>query len=260
MFLRAYFDEAGTDQNHDHAVAAGAIALDHNWDIIEDRWNEILARSSYKLSYFHAQDFNSGKKEFKNWSRLKRDRFSKAINKILQLPNLMYVSAAVDKAVHKDVKQRIQKLRFKGAKVDSDFGMCFRAILSDCLQKFADIDPDTKIKIIVEDGPYSKDVLAIYESLKNNWTSKYEVMANMLNGFTSAPKGSMRGLEVADFLADKAIKGVENNTFLNLHWQNQMARIVNKESLEAIYDAIFNEKERRKAYWGNTSPDPASEE
>lgn len=254
IFLRAYFDESGTDQNHDHAVAAGAIALDDDWGIIEDSWNEILARSSYKLSYFHAQDFNSGKKEFKGWSRLKRDRFSQAINKIIQLPNLMYVSAAIDKAVHKDVKQRIQKLRFKGAKVDSDFGMCFRAILGDCLQKFENNNLDTKVKIIVEDGPYSSDAYEIYHGLKNNWNGEHQVKANMLDGFISAPKGSMRGLEIADFLADKAIKDIKNGTFPNLHWQNQMARIINQDSLEAIYDAIVDEKERRRKYGSQSTP------
>lgn len=62
MFLRAYFDEAGTDQNHDHAVAAGAIALEQNWDIIDNKWNKVLTRSSYKLDLFHAQDFNAGKR------------------------------------------------------------------------------------------------------------------------------------------------------------------------------------------------------
>lgn len=68
----------------------------------------------------------------------------------------------------------------------------------------------------------------------------------MLDVFIYAPKGSMRGLEIADFLADKAIKDVKNNMFPTLHWENQMARIIDKETLEEIYDAILNEQERRK--------------
>jgi len=86
-----------------------------------------LSCSSYKLSYFHAKDFNHGKKEFKGWRKLKRQRFYKAINKIIVLPNFIYAVTAIHKDTHKIYKKKLRELKLKGFKEDSDCGMCLRA-------------------------------------------------------------------------------------------------------------------------------------
>lgn len=244
--IRACLDEAGIDAHHHYAVLAACFALDEDWPEIEAKWERLLIK--YKLTLFHAKDFHARKGEFKGWSRLKKERFVNDVNKLLKGSPFMFAAVGIHKATHKEIKDGIKKL--KRFKKDSDVGLCFRAAAFLTCKRIAEEGAIAEIKFVAEDGPYTADMNDIYQAIKRDEGAEIgaPLFAHMMAGFASAPKGSIRGLEIADFLADRALKDIKSKKFPRGRAE-QIGLLLTKEYLKFWESKIQENKEKRDKFF-----------
>ncbi len=197
------------------------------------------------VGVFHARDFNAGDGDFAGWKKQKRSRFIKAIDKIIDETVQFDVAIAVSKEFHASVKKQMQGVR--GFRTDSDVGFCFRMALFFACQQIRKSHPDGRLEVIVEDGPFSSNMAEIYQSIKRTAGAKYKpaMFADMLEGFASVPKGKLRSLEAADFLADRAIDDLRRRRLTNPGRPHRIAAIAGPKFLDWWRENMLEERERR---------------
>jgi hypothetical protein len=104
------------------------------------------------------------------------------------------------------------------------------------------------LKIIVEDGPFAADAASIYQELKQSQGAKYRpsMYAEMLSGFAAVPKGVLRSLEAADYLAGRAISDLERGGWSRR--REQMAVLLDRELMQRWYEDMLLERQHRAEY------------
>ena len=86
--LVGYFDESGTERNHEIALYAGMVADSVMWSRIEQRWGAKL--DQYGLSHYHAVDCENGEGEFSGMSRGIRDSLTNYFSALIsEIPGQM---------------------------------------------------------------------------------------------------------------------------------------------------------------------------
>lgn len=120
-------------------------------------------------------------------------------------------------------------------------------------------DDDFRLSFIVEDGPWASGAADVYSRVtgaKGKWRPPPH--GKYLNGFAVVPKGEMRSLEAADYLAGIANQRLLTNTFKKSE-HPQASILLNERFLRRWYRSMIDEKERRRAHsarkrGGSTSP------
>lgn len=238
-------DETGTDGRSPITVVAGAVALPTQWDQLEDKWSGLLARSGVEA--FHAAEFNDRCPPYNTWSSLKSQRFTASQNKIIARNTTFRTSIGIEHAVHKEIKARMKGIR--GFTADSDYGLCFRALLFQTSQQLVKIDPSHRLAVMVEDGPWAKGAYALYQqivAMQGKW--KPAKHAHRLAGFMSVPKGERPSLEAADLIADQEL--VRLGKGANRNKRDTLSVLLTRDRLEWWYERMMKEKEERRAWGG----------
>ena len=240
----AHLDETGTDGNSPYTVVAGAVAIAPQWDKLEAAWRRMLDNA--KVSAYHWKQFHDGHDDFVGWSEFKRKRFVEKQERIINRNTVFRVSVGVEGAAHAEVKQRMKGV--KGFRPESDYSLCLRYLMFSTSEQLAKIDPDHRLSILVEDGPYASGAMETYQhvaAMTGKW--KPAKHAHRLAGFASAPKGARLSLEAADYLA-----GEELTRMLRAKRSRRGAQtlslLLTGQLLEQWYGGMVKEKAKRREY------------
>jgi|GEM_PF-3543452 len=255
VFFSARFDETGTDGQSSHVIVAGGVSPPDAWDELERLWDRLMENRN--VGIFHYRDFDAKDGDFANWGKLKKSNFINAIEKIIDKAVGFQVAIAVDREVHTQIKGEMRGI--KGFKADSDVGLCFRIARFYVCHQIASQHPDAKIKFIVEDGPYAADMHAIYQDIKETEGAKYTpaMHAEMLAGFSSIPKGQLRSLEAADYLAGRGIADLKKGRFLRPGRKKQTSMIADAAFLRGWHTGMLEERQRRQVHGRRRTMNPA---
>lgn len=252
IVFSARLDESGTDGRSPYVVVGGAVAAPQQWDILEEKWRALLVRSN--VPAFHSKEFNERSEPFKGWGDFKRKRFVQSQEKIIRNNTLFRASVGIDHAVHKKIKERMRGV--SGFVPDSDYSLCLRYLMFQIPEQLVQLDPNHKLTILVEDGPWSAGANRTYQrvaAMTGKW--KPGRHAHRLAGFASAPKGARPSLEAADYLA-----GIEHARMLAGAATNNtktLTCVLTEPLLEQWYEGMIKEKEARRAFAKSKMVDPA---
>lgn len=245
VFLRATCDETGIDSNHEFAIACGCIGQEREWGAIESEWNKRLQHENVK--YFHALDFNKPNFPYKNWSLPRRKKFYRYLSDVVDKSPIYQVAIAVDKKEHKKLKDEMKGT--KRFKQYSDYGLAFQLFVTYmCDSAIAGYGDDVKINFIIEDGPYTSGIQEIYKDLRNG------SLASALGTLTTARKDDLiRGVEIADYLADRALTRIKSGLFRTEETDMRHSFIAGEKFLKGVLGVLQEENQKRKDYWHNSS-------
>lgn len=99
----AYFDDSGTDENSDIAIAACYISTKRGWDDFTGEWDR--ARDSEGFESFHMADFvaprDQGKKPWCDWDNTKKDHVYSRLANIINRNKRIGIAVAIPK-IHWD--------------------------------------------------------------------------------------------------------------------------------------------------------------
>lgn len=240
-----HLDESGTDGLSPYVVVAGAVATPECWDKFEDSWGSLLTR--HKVSAYHWKEFNSGRGEFSGWGRTRREMFVKAQEKIIKKNTKFRMSVGVDKNAHSEIKAKMKGVT--GFREDSDYSLCLRFLMFHMCEALEKSDPDFRLTVLVEDGPWAAGAAALYQDIKNmtrDWNPAKH--AHRLSGFGSVPKGKLRSLEAADYLAGSERSRMISGKGIGRR-KSALSVLLGIKNLDVWYQGMIREEERRKAYW-----------
>lgn len=245
-FFSARLDETGTDGRSSFVIVAGGVSTVSDWNGLEAAWARLLDRSG--VSAFHSKEFNERSGEFEGWSNLKCSRFTTAQEKILSRNVLFEIAVAVERKTHAAVKKAMHGTR--GFKPDSDYGMCFRVLRYLVCEKLHSIDARAQVQFIVEQGPRAADAAVIYEQIRRMTGANYRPAkyAEMLAGFAHAPKGALKSLEAADYIAGRSLADLEAGRFIGSNRPRYMCALLHEDFLCRWHEDMLKEKEHRRAH------------
>ena len=189
MLFSLRIDETGTDGLSSAMAIGGAVAPIEGWDALEMAWQSLLSQRG--LDAFHLKEFDQRSGPFEGWSDLKCVNFEKRIAKIVAGNTTFRTAIAIDSAAHKDIKQRMRGI--SGFAPDSDYSLCLRYLMFQTCEHLVQIDPECRLSIIVEDGPWASGAMATYQrvaAMTGKW--KPAKHAHRLAGFLSHPKSLIR--------------------------------------------------------------------
>ena len=241
----ARLDESGTDGRSPYTVVGGAVATADNWEKIEAAWGQLLVRS--KVSSYHGKEFKDGKGDFSGWSKLKRDRFIKSQEKIINTHALFRVSVGIEGALHSEIKKRMGGV--KNFRSSSNYGLCLRYLIFISSERLVNSGyPNHRISVLVEDGAWLRSADSTYRDV-SRMTGGHKVAkhAHRLAGFGHAPKGICLSLEIADYIV-----GSEHSRFILGRGTRQevgmLSLLLDADELEKWYEGMIKEKETRQAH------------
>jgi hypothetical protein len=240
----ARLDETGTDGRSKFTLVGGAIAPPESWDALEMAWGALLRRSG--IAAYHWKEFNDPHDDtFGKWSRLKRERFVTAQEKIIGKCTSFRVAVGVESAVHADVKNRMKGIT--GFHPDSDYTLCLRWLMFWACDELSKVDPQCRLSILVEDGPWASGAMQTYQRVAAmTGKRKPAKHAHRLAGFGSAPKGERLSLEAADYLAGSSLERLLAGRQRKA--RDTLAVLLTKPLLEQWYEGMIAEKEVRREY------------
>jgi hypothetical protein len=248
IILSARFDEAGTDERSPYAVVAGAVSTVDHWDKLEVGWDGLMKRHGVPI--YHHIDFAQRNDHFSGWSKFKRDHFVERQERIIRRNTLFEFAVAVERATHAQIKAKWRGV--KGFKADSDCGLCFRIARFFVCDWVTGLIPgrDVKVQFLAESGPFTADMGVIYDQIYAARDGKYRPAkyAGMLGGFTHVPKGMLRSLEAADYVAGRSLDDIERGQLISAKREHFRVVQATPELLELWNEDMLKEKEHRKQH------------
>ncbi|MFZ0844441.1 MAG: hypothetical protein WAM62_01515 [Pseudolabrys sp.] len=195
VIFTAYFDEADTHGSAPTVIMGAFLAHAYEWRIFNRDLNRI--RKDYGFSVFHAKDFKAKNGEFRGWDD------AKCIRLINDLTTLVKTDLTEGATVHLERARYLGEYRNQPfpAKMqpDSQFGLCFRALLAHLIGTVAAIGKAPVLHIVVEDG---HENVGASRTIFNEFKTRLRRHGvNLLGDITIAEKATTDELMVADFLA-----------------------------------------------------------
>jgi hypothetical protein len=193
--LTGYFDESGT---HDAAAVsgmAGFVGDKRQWAKFEKRTNKLFAR--YRVKVFHAVDVRRTKNDFAGWTVDRKIEFldefhHHIINETLEGGVAAFISQA-------DYDYYCGLNWPKGTRLDSKYGILFRACLSQTIDTMANLPTtiEPRLRVVLEDGHKNRDdAVRIY-----GWAEGRIGQHRALSGLTFGGKVGCLPLAAADLFA-----------------------------------------------------------
>lgn len=243
MLFSMRLDETGTDGVSKYMAVGGAVATVPQWSKLESKWDRILAPNA---SAFHLKEFDARNGEFEGWSDFKAKRFEERLTKAIEDNTAFRATVGIDRKAHADIKQRM--LGIKGFRPDSDYSLCLRFLMFQACEQLCLIDPDCRLALLVESGPWAAGASETYEkvaAMQGKWRPAKH--AHRLAGFAHSPKHCFRSLEAADLIVgrecERLIDGRRSKG-------DVLAHLLTASDLEIWYEKMMDEKGLRRA-WGN---------
>jgi hypothetical protein len=196
MELTAYFDESGTHDDSPVAAMAGFVGDKRQWAKFEKRVKKLFAR--YKVSAYHTVDVRRTKADFKGWTVDRKIEFLDEFQYIINETMLGGVAAFIKR---EDYDYYGGLTWPKGTRKDSEYGILFRACLSQTIDTVGHLPlmQEPKLRIVLEDGhPNRDDALRIY-----NWAAGRIGQHRALSGLEVDDKSCLP-LAAADLFAYSA--------------------------------------------------------
>jgi hypothetical protein len=196
MELIAYFDESGTHCDSDVAAMAGFVGNKRQWAKFGKRVGKLFTR--YKVTNFHTIDVRRTKADFKGWKIDRKIEFLDEFQHVINETLLGGVAAFIRR---EDYAYYCGLTWPKGTRKDSEYGILFRACLSQTIDTVGhlEVTSEPKLKIVLEAGhPNQDDALRIY-----NWAAGRISQHKALSGLDVDDKTCLP-LAAADLFAYSA--------------------------------------------------------
>ena len=198
VIFTAYFDESGTHGGSEGSPAvtmAGFVGTGRQWELFGRRLNGLKSKYGFKI--FHANHLKGKKGEFKGWSDAKGMGLINDLTELIRDAKIHGVSMSLDKARYQ--KEYRDKPRPKKMPLDSSYGLCFRACLSDITHTIQKGARRHNLHIVLEHGhPNVRDACRVFDEIKGDLK---DLGIELLGEITVAKKTERELLMVADFLA-----------------------------------------------------------
>ena len=195
VIFTAYIDEFGTHGRNPDVVMGAFLANAYQWRIFNRDLDRI--RKCYGFNIFHAKDFKALKGEFEGWEEEKclrliddltalvRDRLTRGAT--IHLERELYQRGYRDQAFPPKMQP------------DSQFGVCFRALLSYLIATVTTFGKSPILHVVVEDG--HENVGCVDQIFREFRERLQRNGVDLLGTVTRATKAQSKELMMADFLA-----------------------------------------------------------
>jgi hypothetical protein len=195
VIFTAYIDESGTHGQNPDVIMGAFLAHAYQWRIFNRDLDRI--RKFYGFDIFHAKDFKALRGEFEGWE------IEKCLRLIDDLIVLVRDRLTRGATIHLELHLYLRGYREQPfppkMQPDSQFGVCFRALLAYLTTTIAATGKSPKLHVVVEEGHENVGCVDVIfrefrERLRRNGV-------DLLGTVTRAPKAKTKELMVADFLA-----------------------------------------------------------
>jgi hypothetical protein len=194
VLFTAYFDEADTHGAAPHMAMGALLGHAREWELFGRRLKIIQKTEDFKI--FHATKFKASKGKFEGWSREKSMRVVNNLTEIIRknltegvLINLPY--------------QRFQDeyrggVKPKGIALDSQYGVCFRALMTHLVEILRETGNKHRLHVVVERGhPSALNTERVFQEIKQILKIRG---IDLLGDWTLASKEERSELMMADYL------------------------------------------------------------
>ena len=203
MLLTAYLDESGTHDASPISVMAGYLGTAAQWRALDADWTALLL--AWGVRHVHAVDLFKRTKQFRKWPAARVNAFA------VQLDGLIarHLELGFSIVVRDDDYRKIyvEGARPRRSRLDSKYGVCFRACLAFApsyiaselkLVGEAKRTQKTTINFALEDGHRNVgDARRLFNLFKADALPEWQ---HLVGDFDVAKKNSS-GAQAADFLA-----------------------------------------------------------
>ncbi len=198
VIFTSYMDEAATHGPNPRMTMGAILGNAYEWGRLEIALGRMQAK--YGFTVFHAKDFKARKKEFRGWAH---ESYRALVS---ELTDLMRTKTTEAVACSLSRDRYLAEYRAPpvppGMILDSQYGVCFRACLVECIGAILDKGGSHHtLHVILERGDsHAGDCERIFNDIKKELERKG---IYLLSTFTLADKKDPRAapLMVADFLA-----------------------------------------------------------
>ncbi|MEQ8899649.1 MAG: hypothetical protein RID11_02160 [Roseovarius sp.] len=245
MLYSMRLDETGTDGLSDVTIVGGAVATADQWDNLERKWAKLI--SMYELEDFQWKDWIGNRKPFSRWPPDKKRKFAKQQDEIIKKNTMFRCAVSVNKMAHDEVKERMRGI--KGFSPDSDYSLGIRALMFRACEDIAqNLDPNCRLSVMVEDGPWSSGAYKVYQSV-SKMTGKWKPAkhAHRLAGFDAVPKGERPSMSVADYICGTYLRLLNSERRL-VPSKSGLLIVMDADRLYNWYDRMIVEKQSRRQF------------
>jgi hypothetical protein len=194
VLFTAHFDEADT---HGAApkIAMGAL-LGHGreWLLFRRRLNNIRRTEGFRI--FHATKFKASKGEFEGWDDPKSMRLVNDLATLIQ--RTLTDGVLINLPYERYIDEYRQTPTPKGIDLDSQYGLCFRALMAHIVGIILEMGGKHKLHVVVERGHRNaKNTEKIFNEIKLTLKARG---IELLGEWSLAAKEERDELMVADYL------------------------------------------------------------
>jgi Protein of unknown function (DUF3800) len=199
MIWTAYLDESGTD-NSPIMLMGGYLGNTEQWDAFNAAWEALL--KSEGIQFCHAKDLRHSAKQFKGWSRERREQF---ILKAYQV-RTSHLQLGVTAIIRQNDYETLYKSQPNPRKLrqDTKYGVLFRGcllVVESAVVRLQLPTKDLTLNFVMEAGAKNAaDAPRLFELAKKEHLPQW---AHLLGTLTFGDKTSC-GLQIADLLVYSA--------------------------------------------------------
>jgi hypothetical protein len=227
-----YFDDSGTHEESNIAIAACYVSTAEKWARFETEWREIAAQEGFET--FHMVDFAAAQGEFKGWADSKR-RY--VLGKLCSLINIR-VRAGFIAGVRKLEYDNL----FQGAFRDYCGRYHYSFVLRHCITGVRgwrnEFEPSCTLQYIFDQmGKGKGEIMAVMDkAIEKSQQDALNGSALALGGYAFQNKKLILPLQAADILAWTAFQFAQNKT------ENKPLGWIAKKALDLIDRAPIKNK------------------
>ena len=196
VLFTAYIDEADTHGAAPHMVMGALLGNARQWALFGRRLNKM--RRTEAFTVFHATKFKASQGEFSGWDAPKSMRVVNDLTGIIQKE--LTEGCLINLSHDRYIREYRESFRPKGIDLDSQYGVCFRALMAHLVKILLAIGQSKhKLHIIVERGHRNaKNTEKIFNEIKLTLRARG---IELLGDWTLKSKEESRELMAADYLA-----------------------------------------------------------
>jgi hypothetical protein len=196
VIFTAYFDESGAHRDSPVLVLAAQLGTARQWELFERRLRAL--QREFGFTIFHAKEFKTKSGDFRGWSDIKRYKLLSAMTELVRDGLTEATSVTLETSRYE--QEYRDTPRPKKMPLDSQYGVCFRNILSYFIRRVAADGKRHRLHVVLEDGHRNVgDACRIYEEIKTELREDFG--DDLLGDITIATKTEHLPLMAADFLA-----------------------------------------------------------
>lgn len=168
LYVRGYFDDAGTHRDSDVVVIGGLYGVRQQWRKFENAWAAMLATplpeaKKPALKAFHLSDCAGRwpKSEFANYSNAEQDAVIHDFRQIIIDCELISVACAIDKKAWDDLVVGPYRAVLGGA-----INHCFIRCVQDMLETLSHTTRDHSVAVMLDKGIYAPFIQGVADAFE----------------------------------------------------------------------------------------------